>query len=298
MRHALAAAELMEAGASDWEVARRFRVSRMSANRWRRALAAGGRAALASKGPGGARCRLSPAQLRELATLLAAGPAAWGWDEDQCWTLARIAEVIRGRFTADYTLAGVDLLLYRIGWSVQVGPPGHGAGRGGDRAVEAGELAADKRTAADLGAWLCFEDESGQGLRPPKGRTWGRRGCTPVVKVTGAHNTRISLAALICAKPGCRPRLIYRTHRGHSTGRRKGFTETDYARLLDAAHQQLGGPIVLVWDNLNTHTNGSLLITDWRYTRDGGALFPGACDDQTSVVSGGAGAAGGVCGPV
>jgi hypothetical protein len=33
-------------------------------------------------------------------------------------------------------------------------------------------------TAADLGAWLCFEDESGQGLRPPKGRTWGRRGRT------------------------------------------------------------------------------------------------------------------------
>jgi transposase len=25
--------------------------------------------------------------------------------------------------------------------------------------------------------------------------------------------------------------------------------------LLDTAHQQLGGPIVLVWDNLNTHRN-------------------------------------------
>ena len=126
--------------------------------------------------------------------------------------------------------------------------------------MEAGELAADKRTAADLGAWLCFEDESGQGLRPPKGRTWGQRGQTPVVKVTGAHNTRISLAALICTKPGCRPRLIYRTHRdcGRAAGRRKGFTETGYARLLDAAHHQLGGPIVLVWDNLNTHTSRAM----------------------------------------
>jgi transposase len=35
----LAAADLIEAGASDRELARRFRVSRMSANRWRRALA-------------------------------------------------------------------------------------------------------------------------------------------------------------------------------------------------------------------------------------------------------------------
>jgi transposase len=116
----LAAAELIEAGASDREVARYFRVSRMSANRWRRALAAGGRPALASKGAGGAKCKLTPAQLRELATLLDAGPAAWGWDEDQCWTLARITEVARRRFGVDYTLAGMDLLLHRIGWSVQV----------------------------------------------------------------------------------------------------------------------------------------------------------------------------------
>ncbi|MFE5086178.1 helix-turn-helix domain-containing protein [Streptomyces mirabilis] len=51
------AAELIEAGASDREVARWFKVTRMSANRWRRALASGGRQALASKGPGGARGR-------------------------------------------------------------------------------------------------------------------------------------------------------------------------------------------------------------------------------------------------
>src|SRR5215472_5285185 len=83
----LAAAELMEAGASDREVARRLRVSRMSANRWRRALAAGGRSALASKGAGGARCKLTAAQLAELQEVLEAGPAGWGWDEDHCWTL-------------------------------------------------------------------------------------------------------------------------------------------------------------------------------------------------------------------
>jgi hypothetical protein len=121
-------------------------------------------------------------------------------------------------------------------------------------------VAGGKRTAADLGAWLIFEDESGQGLRPPKGRTWGRRGCTPVVTVTGAHNARVSLAALICIKPGLRPRLIYRVHRRRARGndRRKGFTETDYAALLDAVHQQLGGPLVVVWDNLNTHVSAAM----------------------------------------
>jgi transposase len=79
----LAAAEWIEEGASDREVAARFRVTRVSANRWRRALTAGGRPALASKGAGGARCKLNPAQLDELQPLLDTGPAAWGWD-DQC----------------------------------------------------------------------------------------------------------------------------------------------------------------------------------------------------------------------
>ena len=116
----LAAADLIEAGVSDREVAKRFRVSRMSANRWRRALAAGGRAALVSRGAGGARCKLAPAQLAELEAELDAGPAVSGWDEDQCWTLARIAELVWRRFGVEYTLAGMDLLLHRLGWSVQV----------------------------------------------------------------------------------------------------------------------------------------------------------------------------------
>ena len=78
--------------------------------------------------------------------------------------------------------------------------------------------------------------------------------------MTGAHNARVSLAALICVKPGHRPRLIYRVHRGRARGadRRKGFTAADYASLLDDAHQQLGGPLVLVWDNLSIHVSRAM----------------------------------------
>jgi transposase len=115
----LAAAELIEAGASDLEVARQLRVSRMSANRWRRALAAGGREALATRGAGGAKCKLSAAQVAELEAVLDAGPAACGY-EDQCWTLARVADLAWQRFGVEYTLGGVHVLLHRVGWSVQV----------------------------------------------------------------------------------------------------------------------------------------------------------------------------------
>ena len=80
------------------------------------------------------------------------------------------------------------------------------------------------------------------------------------MKVTGGSNRRVSVAALIAVKPGQRPRLIYRTHTGRRsrTDQRKGFTETDYARLLDAAHQQLAGPLVVVWDNLNAHVSTAM----------------------------------------
>src|SRR4051812_8597406 len=146
----LAAAERMEEGAGDQEVATRFRVTRMSANRWRRALAAGGRPALASKGPGGARCRLSPTQIAELETLLDAGPAAWGW-ADQCWTLPRIAGVVRERFGVDYTLAGLDLLLHRLGWSVQV--------------------PARQATERDEGQIAAWREETWPAIKRPR-RTW------------------------------------------------------------------------------------------------------------------------------
>jgi transposase len=39
---------------------------------------------------------------------------------DQCWTLGRIAAVVRERFGGDYTVPGLDLLLHWLGWIVQV----------------------------------------------------------------------------------------------------------------------------------------------------------------------------------
>jgi hypothetical protein len=136
--------------------------------------------------------------------------------------------------------------------------------------VAAGGVAGGKTVAAERGAWICFEDEAGQTLRPPKARTWGRRGRTPVVAVSGKGSGRVSIAGLVCVRPGHRSRLIYRTrvHRGRK-GERRSFAEADYAALLDAVHQQLGGPIVVIWDNLNTHRSAAMreLIAsrDWLY---------------------------------
>jgi len=165
----LAAAERFAAGASDAEVAREFRVSTMSANRWHRAFDQGGTEALVSKGPGGARCKLTEAQLAELEAMLEHGPAEHGWDEDQRWTLVRIAELIARRFRVNYTLAGVDDLLHRIGWSVQV--PAR-------RAAE--------RDESKIAGW---REETWPVIKPPR-RTWAPGSASKTKPARGSGRRR------------------------------------------------------------------------------------------------------------
>jgi len=73
--------------------------------------------------------------------------------------------------------------------------------------------------AAAATAWICLEDEAGQNLRPPKARTWAPRGHTPMVRVSGKGSGRVSVAGLVCLKPGARGHLFdlfdrTRIHRG------------------------------------------------------------------------------------
>ena len=130
----LQAAELFAQGVAPVEVARRLRVTRMSANRWCRAWRGGGTAALASTGPGGEPCRLSPRQLERLQRELKRGPAAHGWVEDQRWTLARVADLIARLHHVCYTPRGVSYLLHRLGWTPQV--PVHRAAERDEEVIE------------------------------------------------------------------------------------------------------------------------------------------------------------------
>ena len=135
------------------------------------------------------------------------------------------------------------------------------------------DLGEGTRLAAATGAYICFEDEAGQSLRPPKARTWARRGCTPVVAVSGKGPGRVPVAGLVCLRPDSRGRLFYRmrVHRGRK-GERRSMSEADYAGLITAAHQQLHAPVILSWDNLNTHVSAVM------------RAFTGAHSDWLTVV--------------
>jgi len=125
--------------------------------------------------------------------------------------------------------------------------------------VEDHDLGQASRLAAATAAYLCFEDEAGQNLRPPKAKRWAPRGHTPVVRVPGKGTGRVSVAGLACYRPGSRPRLFYRArvHRGRK-GERRSMSEADYAGLVTAAHNQLHAPVILIWDNLNTHISAAM----------------------------------------
>jgi putative transposase len=74
-----------------------------------------------------------------------------------------------------------------------------------------------------------------------------------------AGRSRWPPTGLACYEPGARARLFYRarTHYGRK-GERRSISEADYASLITAAHNQLHAPVILVWDNLNTHISAAM----------------------------------------
>lgn len=155
----LEAAELFAQGVTPVEVAERLRVSAKSAYAWRQDWKRGGIQALASRGPAGGQCKLTAWQLDRLQSELDAGPAVHGWDEDQRWTLARVAQLIERLFGVSYTPRGVSYVLHRLGWSPQV--PVH----------QAAERDADAVTTWVKGTWPEVELPRGSGTRGSSSKT-------------------------------------------------------------------------------------------------------------------------------
>ena len=72
--------------------------------------------------------------------------------------------------------------------------------------------------------------------------------------MSGKGAGRVSVAGLVCLKPGARDHLFFRVriHRGRK-GERRSMSEEDYVGLITAAHHELQAPVILIYDNLNTH---------------------------------------------
>ena len=100
-----------------------------------------------------------------------------------------------------------------------------------------------------------FEDEAGQSLRPPDG-TWARRGRTPMVAVSGKGPGRVSVAGMVCLKPGARGHLFYRMriHRGRK-GERPEHVRSRVRRADRRRASPVAGPADHLLDKMNMHVS-------------------------------------------
>ncbi|CAM5668325.1 Transposase OS=Streptomyces griseorubiginosus OX=67304 GN=AQJ54_18695 PE=4 SV=1 [Streptomyces griseorubiginosus] len=129
------AAELFERKIKPPEVARHLRVSPKSAYRSHLLWPGAGGKALASRGPSGSRCRLSPRCVEKLAADLDGGPAAHGWVEDHVWTAARAATPIGRKFHLSYSVSDATRPMHRLDFNPQV--PARQVAKRDERAVAA-----------------------------------------------------------------------------------------------------------------------------------------------------------------
>jgi putative transposase len=110
----LLAAQDLQRGLSQSQVARKFGVTRTTASRWYRALSGNGVDGLRKRRAPGRPSRLTAEQLRIVSEIYHSGPRASGFEVDR-WTTARLADAIQSRFEIRYDPDHVGRIMHRLG---------------------------------------------------------------------------------------------------------------------------------------------------------------------------------------
>jgi transposase len=110
----LLAAQDLQTGLTQSQIARKFGVSRTTASRWNRSLSGNGVESLRKRRAPGRPSRLTADQLKVLTDTYQAGPRAAGYDTDR-WTTARFAEVIFAHFGVRYDPDHAGRIMHRLG---------------------------------------------------------------------------------------------------------------------------------------------------------------------------------------
>jgi transposase len=110
----LLAAQDLQRGLSQSQIARKFGVSRTTASRWYRTLDGAGMEGLRKRRAPGRPSRLNAEQVRVVADIYRAGPRTAGFDSDR-WTTARFAAAIQARLGVRYDPDHVGRIMHRLG---------------------------------------------------------------------------------------------------------------------------------------------------------------------------------------
>jgi hypothetical protein len=110
----------------------------------------------------------------------------------------------------------------------------------------AGALAAGKKNARRLTAWLGFLDKSGFAQRPPIRTTWAPRGQTPPLVEPFNWKTLSGIASVLTQPDGRRSRWLLAVHRG-------SIRSAQVVLFLNSLKRHRRRPVILLWDRLLAH---------------------------------------------
>ncbi|MGA3315840.1 MAG: IS630 family transposase [Candidatus Korobacteraceae bacterium] len=108
-------------------------------------------------------------------------------------------------------------------------------------------MAANKKNAARLGAYLVFADESGFLLIPHVAKTWSPQGCTPVHYHRQRRRDKVSVISGISVSPKQQRLGLYYQLYFDNIG------QEEVCMFLRGLLRHLRGPVIVLLDNSSTH---------------------------------------------
>ena len=229
-------------GFSPEDVSQLLGISRSSVYAWLKCFKHEGYEGLATKKAPGA----EPVVTEEMdawlkQTVLETTPEAFGYDTP-LWTCALLAEVLAERFGVEVGGATINAHLHRLGLSVQ--KPTYRAMEQDPEAVARfvnETFPKLQRFANAIGADIAFEDEAGVDLRERSGTTWGARGVSPSVAVTGRRG-HLNILSTVSAQGELRYHV--------TEGRINSDVYIDFLKQLLKGRTR---PLILVVDGASFH---------------------------------------------
>lgn len=239
----LMAMERLAEGEAASAVMASFGFCRTTIYKWqRKARGRKGLEALRSRIGSGRPRKLTAVQERKvLGWVNGKDPRQYGFDFG-LWTRAMVGRLVEKKFAVHLSLASVGQLLGRLGLTPQ--KPLQRAYQRDPEAIAAWKsetfpklAARAKRSGADIWFW----DELGFRADSVHGRTWGKKGQTPVVAVPGQRQT-VSAASAVNAKGA----FWCMTYKG-------GLNADLFVTMLKLLMRRRRNPLYLVLDNLPSH---------------------------------------------
>ena len=239
----LMAMERLSEGETASAVMASFGFCRTTIYKWqRKARGRKGLEALRSRIGSGRPRKLTAGQERKvLGWVNGKDPRQYGFDFG-LWTRAMVGRLVEKKFAIHLSLASVGQLLGRLGLTPQ--KPLQRAYQRDPEAIAAWKSETFPKLAARArrnGADIWFWDEAGFRADSVHGRTWGKKGQTPVVAVPGQRQT-VSAASAVNAKGA----FWCMTYKG-------GLNADLFVTMLGLLMRRRRNPLYLVLDNLPSH---------------------------------------------